>query len=148
MKNVVLKGLALFGLVIVLSMSSVQAQTSGKTKVRIPFDFVAGKSKLKAGTYSVRQLSDNALVIRSEDNGTSAILSAPLSIGTRANEAGRRLVFNKYGDWYFLSQVWLRADSGRQLFPTSAETRAAREFRLATGRPTADRVAILIAPER
>jgi hypothetical protein len=144
MKNVVLKGFALMGLVLVLAMSNAQAQTSGKTTVRIPFDFVAGKSKLKVGTYSIRRVSDSAMVIRNEDNGTSAILSAPLALGIRAGEPGRRVVFNRYGDLYFLSQVWLQADSGRQLFPTGAETKAAREFRLARGIPNSERVAIAL----
>jgi hypothetical protein len=30
-------------------------------------------------------------------------------------EATERLVFNKYGGEYFLAQIWLTADSGRQL---------------------------------
>lgn len=130
MKNQVLRSIAILGL-FVLAVATVHAQTPSRVEVNIPFTFSAGKATLKAGAYSVKRVSNSALAIRSADGGTTALVNAPLTIGSRDSKPGERLVFNKYGDRYFLSQVWLRADSGRQLFTSDAETKAAREFRLA-----------------
>lgn len=124
-----LRNAAILGLFFVLVTATSQAQTRGE--VNIPFDFSAGSAKLKAGIYTVKRMSANALAIRSVDGKTTALVNAPLTLGSRESRAGQRLVFNKYGDHYFLSQIWLRVDSGRQLFPTAEETRASRDHRLA-----------------
>jgi hypothetical protein len=69
----------------------------------------------------IKKLSGNALAIQSADGRTAAVTNAPLTLGSRDSKAGERLVFNKYGGQYFLSQVWLSVDTGRQLFPTDSE---------------------------
>src|SRR6266850_1437922 len=130
MKNHVIRTTAILGLFFVLAIASVQAQTPSRVEVNIPFDFSVGKATLKAGTYSIKRTAGNALMIRSADGKTTALLNAPLTIGSRASKAGERLVFNKYGEQYFLSQVWMSVESGRQLFPTNAERTVAREHEL------------------
>jgi len=114
-----------------LAMTSVSAQTAAKVEVKIPFDFTAGKATFKAGTYSIKRISDNSVAIRSLDDNTTKLVDAPLAIGARDSKAGERLVFNQYGDQYFLSQVWVNAENGRQLFTSGAEKRSAQEYRLA-----------------
>jgi len=143
MKNTIVKTIALAGLLLTLTAATVQAQTGSKVTVNIPFDFTAGTARLKAGTYNVKRMSDHALAIRSLDGKKTALLNAPLTIGSRDSSDGRRLVFNKYGDQYFLSQVWLEVDSGRQLFPTPAERKTAKEHRLAERNAAPERVAVV-----
>lgn len=142
MKITILKTVAITGMLLILAGANVKAQSGSKLVVDIPFDFTAGTAKLKAGLYKVKRISDRSLMIQKTDGKNAALLNAPLNLGSRDSEAGRRLVFNKYGDQYFLSQVWLEVDSGRQLFTTKAEEKAAREFRLAEGGPSAERVAV------
>lgn len=131
MKHQILKTIAILGLFFMLAMTSVSAQTTGKVEVKIPFDFTAGKATFKAGTYSIKRVSNNSVAIRSLDGKTTKLIDAPLAIGARDSKAGERLVFNQYGDQYFLSQVWVEADSGRQLFTSGAEKKAAQEYKLA-----------------
>lgn len=131
MKNQLIKRTAILGLFLIMAVVSVQAQTPTRVEVQIPFDFSAGKAQLKAGIYTVKQRAGNVLAISSADGRTTALINAPLTIGSRDAKAGERLVFNQYDDQYFLSQVWISAESGRQLFTSSAEARTAREFRLA-----------------
>src|SRR5882672_11341621 len=140
MKNQILRSTAILGLFFMLAIASVNAQTPSRVEVKIPFDFSAGKATLKAGTYSIKRTSANTLAIRSDDGKTTALVNAPLTIGSRDFKAGERLVFNQYGDQYFLSQVWLGVDTGRQLFTSNAETKAAREFRLANNNAKPRRV--------
>lgn len=128
-----IRNIAISGLFVVLAIASAQAQTLSRAEVNIPFDFSAGTAKLKAGVYTVKRSTGTILTIRSLDGKTKALLNAPLTIGSRDAEPGQRLVFNKYGDQYFLSQIWLTVDFGRQLFPSNGETKAARNYKLANG---------------
>ena len=127
-----------------LAITSVQAQTPSRIEVKIPFDFAAGNVLFKAGTYSIKRVSDNALAIRNIDGKTSKLIVAPLSIGSRDFKTGERLVFNQYGTQYFLFQAWLSVDSGRQLFTTGAEKRAAREYKLANSNANPQRVEVAV----
>jgi hypothetical protein len=142
MKNQVMRSIALLGLFFMLAIASVKAQTPSRVEVNIPFDFSAGKATLKAGTYSIRRTSANVLAIRSADGKTTALVNAPLTIGSRDSKAGERLVFNQYGSQYFLSQVWLSVDTGRQVFTSGAEAKAAREYKLVDNNAKPKRVEI------
>ena len=130
------------GLFFMLAIASVNAQTPSRVEVNIPFDFSAGKATLKAGAYSIKRTSANALAIRSADGKTTALVNAPLTVGARDSKAGERLVFNQYGDQYFLSQVWLSVDTGRQLLTSGTETKTARDYRLASNNAKPQRVEI------
>ena len=130
MKNQIIKTTAIMGLFMMFAIVSVQAQTTSG-EVNIPFDFTAGKSHLKAGTYVIKQRAGNVLAISNPEGKTVALVNAPLTIGSRDAKSGVRLVFNQYDSEYFLSQVWLRVETGKQLFTTGAEIRTAREYKLA-----------------
>jgi hypothetical protein len=126
-KNKVSTIVAAVGLFLTLAVS-ITAQTPSGAEVNVPFDFSAGKANLKAGTYIITRSTGNALKIRSTDGKTTVLVNAPLTIGSRDFKGGERLVFNRYGSDYFLTQVWMTADQGRQLLPSKAETTAAREL--------------------
>lgn len=140
MKNQILRNTAILGLFFMLAVASVNAQTARRAEVTVPFDFTAGKTTLKAGSYSVKKLSGNAIQFRTADGETTALVNAQLSLDSRDFKAGQRLVFNKYGERYFLSQVWLSVETGRQLFTSPAEANAAREYRLAKKNAKPERV--------
>jgi hypothetical protein len=144
MKNTIFKSLALAVVALILAAASIQAQTSTKIQVRIPFDFTAGTAQLKAGDYFVKRISDRALALRSSDGKTAALVNAPLNLHASNSKSGERIVFNKYGDHYFLAEVWLQADEGRQLFKSPAEARVDRELRLRKNYGGSERVAIAL----
>jgi len=126
MKKTVTTIIAAVGLFLTMGVASVSAQTPTGAEVNIPFDFSAGKASLKAGTYVIIRKSDSMLQIRHANEKRTILVNAPLTIGSRDYRAGERLVFNRYGDEYFLTQVWFTADQGKQLLPSNAETSAAR----------------------
>ena len=128
MKKTVTTIIAAVGLFLTMAVASVSAQTPTGAEVNIPFDFSAGKASLKAGTYVIIRKSDSMLQIRHANEKRTILVNAPLTIGSRDYRAGERLVFNRYGDEYFLTQVWFTADQGKQLLPSNAETGAAREL--------------------
>ena len=64
---------------------------------------------------------------------------------TRASEVQgeSRLVFNRYGDQYFLSQVWMAgSDTGRDLFQSRNERNLAKESKLARSKSEYQKVAL------
>lgn len=115
MRNQIYRVIAIVSIFFGLGVAGVQAQAPSKLEVNVPFEFTAGKTTLKAGVYSIRRTSGNLLALRSAD-GKSVILNAPQSLNSSDPKAEERLVFDKYGDKYVLSQIWLTADTGRQLF--------------------------------
>ena len=106
---------AILGLFLGLGVASVHAQTPSRVEVNIPFQFSAGKTTLNPGVYTVKRMSGNLVRLSTVDNKSSVIVNAPVNLTSTDSEATERLVFNKYGDEYFLAQIWLTADSGRQL---------------------------------
>lgn len=127
MKKTVITIIAV-GLFLTLASASASAQTPTGAEVNIPFDFSAGKASLKAGTYVIIRKSDSMLQILQATEKKTILVNAPLTIGAHDYRAGERLVFNRYGDEYFLTQVWFTSDQGKQLLPSKAETSAAREL--------------------
>jgi hypothetical protein len=107
------------------------AQSSGKgLKANIPFDFVVGDKTLAAGDYSVRQITANAdgILVRSNDGGHSAIrLTTSLNAGAPKRKTA--LTFLRYGNTYYLSQVWMGGSrEGREMVKSKSERAAEREL--------------------
>lgn len=144
MKVQILRNVAILGLFSVLAIASVHAQTPSRVEANIPFDFSAGKATMKTGTYSIRKTNGNGLTIRNLQDNSTTVVNAPLTVGSRSSKAGARLVFNRYGDQYFLSQVWTTADSGKQLFPSNAEKTTARQHQLANNGAKAERIEVAL----
>ena len=118
---------AILGVFLGLAVVSVQGQAPSRVEVDIPFEFSAGKTTLKPGVYSIKRMSGNLLSLRNTEDQSAVILNAPVILGSNDPEAVERLVFNKDGDTYLLSQIWLTADSGREL---AAKTKTAKPERI------------------
>jgi hypothetical protein len=115
MKNRIYTVITLFVISLGLAVAGVRAQAPSKVEVNIPFEFSAGKTTLKAGVYTIKRVSASNVTLRSED-GQSVILNAPQSLTSSDPNSVERLVFSKRGEQYFLSQIWLTADTGRQIW--------------------------------
>ena len=116
MKNKIYRLIAIFGMFFGFAMVNAQGQTPSKAKVDVPFEFSAGKTTLHTGVYNIRRMSADVLTLRSEDGKTTVILHAPVTQTSSDPNAVARLVFSKQGEQYFLSQIWLTADSGRRVW--------------------------------
>src|SRR5215471_17528914 len=137
MKQQGVKALIQIGLLAVIAMvtaaGSAQGQVLGyKIRANIPFDFIVGDKNLPAGEYLIgraRQDSD-VLVIRGVKGNANAFRSTS-PVNTEALKDEATLVFHRYGDQYFLSEVWpAGANAGRMLSESRGE-REARERNLA-----------------
>ena len=78
---------------------------------------------MPAGEYIVRSLlsSGDALMIQSTDAKLSALRQTEATAQMKTNNHSR-LVFHRYGERYFLAEVWNGVDTaGRQLFKSQEE---------------------------
>lgn len=88
--------------------SKAHAQISGTLEVDIPFQFHVGDVKLPAGKYIIRPLDDNDLTIMeiTSTDGSTAALFDVQDAQANTTPANSELIFNKYGDRYFLSKLF------------------------------------------
>jgi len=128
----VLKKVSLLcAILLVTVVASAQGQTLGsRVRVNIPFDFHIGETKLASGKYSVgraRQNSDDVVISVEDERGRAKALRTSMPVVSRDTTSNAKLVFHRYGDQYFLYQVWpAGATTGRQ-FPKSHSEREIRE---------------------
>ncbi len=117
-----------------LTAAAAFAQSDLPMRANIPFDFRVGKAILPAGLYTVRPGGvTGCLSIRRVDGKGSAMaqtFGADARKGSTATTG--TLLFNRYGDTYFLAKVW-NADSaeGRQIVASKVERELARNSSLA-----------------
>jgi hypothetical protein len=116
MKNQVYRVFAILAVFFGLAVAGVQAQAPSKVEADIPFEFSAGKTTLKPGVYTIKRISGDNLLLRRSDGTSAIILHAPQTLTSSDPNAIERLVFNKSGEQFSLSQIWLTVDTGRQLF--------------------------------
>lgn len=126
-------------LVTALSTAPADGQTSGRAVlVNIPFGFDAGTKHMEPGKYTITKDLNDFVWIK---NGSStAILMTRDEQGSRATEKAK-LVFDRYGDRYFLRQVWLSPEDTAYLqCPESKTEKQAKESELAQNQKNASNV--------
>jgi hypothetical protein len=109
------------GLVTVLACSILHAAESADLKATIPFEFLLGQKVMPAGEYRIIQRSDGLITVREEGGHhiTQAFFTLPEF--RREKWTSGLLVFNRYGDSYFLSKVWAPYSHDGRSFPKSKQ---------------------------
>jgi hypothetical protein len=103
-----------------LLVAAVAAHAEQPLSFKIPFDFNAGNVTLAAGSYEVSFPHQSTVLIRGNDSKHAAFVMTTRTGGNQDHQS--KLVFNRYGDRYFLSQIWAPGyDSGRRAAPTKTE---------------------------
>jgi hypothetical protein len=128
MKKQLLKGVTMLVSIVALAfatalISSAQSR-SRQVSADVPFDFIVGERTLAAGNYAVEapsRTSAGAVLVRSSDGRQKAIrLTNSVSANTNTRRA--RLVFRRYGNTYYLTQVWAAgASEGREMLKSKME---------------------------
>jgi hypothetical protein len=106
---------------LLLAASASIAQTKqGDVTADIPFPFVVATQTLPAGHYIVSPLNTDNLSIHDASNHN--IFVPAHSAQRPMNDNRCKLVFHRYGDTYFLSEVWVAGNAmGKALFRSRAE---------------------------
>ena len=115
--------LAILALALTISVPTISAQTI--VKANVPFAFTVGQTEMPAGNYVISSVSESAIAIRDRNKGAS-VISLYRSEQPTSKDRTAKLVFHKYGDKYFLSQV-ARGYGGNVIqLPTSKQEKEAQ----------------------
>ena len=116
--------------VALLAAASVYAQGSQNLTVQIPFGFHVGNSMLPSGEYIVStDVAPGVVRVRSAD-AKSSVMILSMAAQTSTTPSTGKLVFNKYGDEYFLSQIWKAGNNtGNELRKSRREAEVAASVR-------------------
>jgi hypothetical protein len=115
------------------------AQTGdGGLEARVPFGFSAGGAALAPGTYTLQRQASGVILVRGIRSG--AFLATESSVESK-RQGVTRLVFHRYGNQYFLRQVWFAGTRGYAL----PQTRAERETASRAGKLASAPVVVVVA---
>ena len=106
--------------------SPTHAQIVGSVEADIPFQFHAGDARLPAGKYVIRMVDDSDLKIMeiSKPDGSVAALFQVHSAEANSTPRKTELIFNRYGNKYFLEKVFDEGESdGSQVVESNYEKR-------------------------
>jgi len=104
--------------------------------VNIPFAFAAGRMALPAGEYRIQKVAydSSILLIERTDHAAGTVVMS-LAAQANAKQAQSKLVFHRYDNRYFLSQIWIAGSvRGRELTksPQEKEQSSARTTKCRT----------------
>ena len=92
--------------IFLLTMASVAATAANAQqptlKANIPFDFTVGNTSMPAGEYTITSPIQEVLVLRTAGHSASVVSSESYA----ESKSGSALVFDKYGNQYFLHEVF------------------------------------------
>jgi hypothetical protein len=128
------------GMLVLLSVAalaaSAKAQTARALRANIPFDFTVAGKKLAAGHYSITRANlasgDLVLDVNSLDDH-SRVFPITIPVGTLTARDQSVLIFNRYGDEYFLAQVWAAGSTTGRAFAKSRRERQLQQDRIRVG---------------
>ena len=108
-----MRALKLFVIMVAVAAVSVPAAAGAADKVRayIPFEFTVGDDTLPAGNYQFeKQDIPQATVVGSLDHQARVMVIARAAYAPAGARVESRVIFNKYGNRYFLAEVWNAAN--------------------------------------
>lgn len=124
MKRQISTMVGIFGLFLVAACANAQTM---KVTADIPFNFVVDKASLPAGSYSIDSVSSSKALMFRGDNVQENLIVLSNRTETLNASPNTRLVFHRYGDQYFLAQIWVQGETaGRQLRMTRREAEVAK----------------------
>jgi len=140
MQKHIQKAATILSLVVALTITfaavPADADSFGSIRVDVPFDFTADSSILPAGKYTISSAGVNGngvIRITSADNKASVFLSTHSAQSLKSKDE-TVVIFHRYGDQYFLFQVWASGDNiGSEIPKSSIERQAARAIEVNKG---------------
>jgi hypothetical protein len=123
MKRQGLMFLSILSLLATLGVPGLRAQTLDHLiKANVPFHFVVGNQTLPAGAYRVAQVGEPGVFLIASDDARAAAIITTRSTSFNKPQKQTVLRFNRYGDEYFLSQLWIEGEvSGEELAKSKME---------------------------
>jgi hypothetical protein len=147
------QSLKLFAAALVLGLVSVFGAASANAQSRLAFEtsfaFHVGKDRLPAGKYELQEMNYGKYLLRSAETKESRIIFFEGRIrSTENSENVERIIFNRYGEIYFLNAVFdRRGVDGREVMASGYEKQvrkggASRDNQLAEKKAKPEKVSL------
>jgi hypothetical protein len=122
MKQQAFRTMTRLGLFVILAATSAYAQAGAPQQANVPFDFIVGSQTLPAGRYIFerinRQTIQETILLRTAE-GRAIMMVRTMPAQARSTQQQARLIFPRYGQRYFLSQLVTPGDDFRLKLPKS-----------------------------
>lgn len=122
----------LFTIALALPLLTTAAASAQSVHMRamVPFNFIADGATLPAGQYDIQTLGTTGKLLSIRNlNSWAGILVLSNSSESSNPSSRTKLVFHRYGNRYFLAELWVRGhNSGYAVPQTSRETEVALDF--------------------
>ena len=112
---------------------STRAQTAYGVRADVPFDFIVGDKTIPAGHITAQGVTTDmagTLSIRNRDQGDLALRTGSKVPGTDDSDQCK-LVFHKYGNHYYLAEVWIPGRQAWEVMKSKEERSLERDMQLA-----------------
>lgn len=124
------KNLLAITMALLLLMTAAASAQTVHMRAKVPFNFIVSGATLPAGEYEIQSFGaePTLLLIRNlnSSNGTLVISNSRESLNASSHS---KLVFHRYGERYFLAELWVQGyNVGRQVTLSSRETEVAMDF--------------------
>jgi hypothetical protein len=91
-------------------------------RVKVPFAFSVGDKAMPAGEYRVAELARaQSVQMIAQSDGQATIMVMTNGVMREGDAPSPRLTFHRYGNRYFLVQIWTGDTQGRQLVKSHGE---------------------------
>lgn len=115
-------------LLLVVALAFVTAVANGQSRrsiADVPFEFVAGDKTLPAGHYSIADMTMGREVVKiSATKKDASVFAMTVRLSRNAADDQGKLVFHRYGNRYFLAEIWTAGDREGQKLRKSREEKA------------------------
>ncbi|HEV2117824.1 MAG TPA: hypothetical protein VGR48_17445 [Terriglobales bacterium] len=101
--------IALMACIAFVTLAATPGNAQVLMKADVPFNFCVGYGTLPAGQYTLSRIGlEQSVLLSAGQRGAEIML--PRTIESRSDIRSAKLVFHRYGDEYFLSEIWTNAD--------------------------------------
>lgn len=108
------------GVLGVLALAPIRAQSNGFLRVQIPFSFIAAGKELPAGDYTIQQNSESGIIIiHGVSEGRTVSLPTMFVWSNRSEEPGAK--FTTVAGQKYLDRIEMPDGTVRALLPHSAK---------------------------
>lgn len=123
--------LTLVGALSLLLVAGSAFAQSNEVRANVPFDFVISKTTMPAGQYQIIKVGtagSDTIAVRGMSVKAVKMVSTNHD-QAKQNSDSTKLVFHRYGNRYFLSQIWVEgSDRVRTLPKTDLESEIALDY--------------------
>ena len=111
-------------LAFVTAVATANAQ-SRRSKADVPFEFVAANRTLPAGQYDIADSTLAGEVVKiSARQKDARVFAMTVRLSSKAANDQGKLVFHRYGNRYFLAEIWTGGDREGQKLMKSREEKS------------------------